>query len=89
MDSVLLIVGAIALIVLILLPFVPWRRGPRCPERGSRQVGRQRKASGMRTSDCGGGGYGGGHSSVQMQYEVRYRCNDCQATWTRTETETR
>jgi hypothetical protein len=41
----------------------------------------------MRTSDFGGGGHGGGGARVQMQYDVKYHCNSCQAQWTATATE--
>ncbi len=89
MDNWLVIVGVGSLVLILVFPFLPIGTRPHCPECGSRKIGVQKTATGMRTSDFSGGGKGGGYSGVQMQYEVEYRCNDCQAQWSKSETETR
>ncbi|WP_420643096.1 hypothetical protein [Candidatus Leptofilum sp.] len=92
MDNWLAIVGVIALIVLFVLPFLPIGTRPRCPECRSRKIGVNKTNKGFRTTGFGGGGSGGGegggYTAVQTFYDVKYRCNDCQAEWTSTATET-
>ena len=89
MDNVLIILGVGALILILVFPFLPIGTRPRCAECGSRKVGVQKTTTGFRSTDFGGGGEGGGGSRMQMQYDVKYHCNNCQAQWTATETETR
>jgi hypothetical protein len=43
----------------------------------------------MRDVGYSGGGIGGGYSSAQILYNVKYRCSACEAQWTSTITETR
>lgn len=88
MDNWLAIVGVVALILLFIFPFLPIGTRPRCPECGSREIGVNKKAKGLRTSGFTGGGEGGGYTAVQTMYEVKYRCNNCQTEWTATATET-
>jgi hypothetical protein len=89
MDNWLVIVGVGFLILIVVFPFLRIGTRPRCRECGSRKIGVQKTATGMRTSDFHSGGEGGGYSAVQTHYEIKYRCNDCQAQWTITATETR
>jgi DNA-directed RNA polymerase subunit RPC12/RpoP len=89
MDNWLVFIGVGFLVLILIFPFLPIGARPRCPECGSRKIGVQKTTTGFRTSDFGGGGEGGGDSRVQMQYDVEYHCNDCQAKWTTTATETR
>ena len=89
MDKWLIILGAGFLLLILIFPFLPIGTRPRCAECGSRKIGVQKTPTGMRTSDFSGGGEGGGYSAVQMHYDMKYRCNDCQAQWTATMTETR
>lgn len=85
MDNWLVILGVGFLILIAVLPFLPIGTRPRCPQCGSRKIGVQKTATGLRDTD-GGGGHGGGR--VQTQYDVKYRCNNCQNQWTTTATET-
>jgi DNA-directed RNA polymerase subunit RPC12/RpoP len=63
---------------------------PRCPECGSRKIGIiSKEPQGMRDVGYSGGGIGGGYSSAQILYNVKYRCSACEAQWTSTITETR
>jgi hypothetical protein len=87
MDNWLVILGVGFLVLILVFPFLPIGTRPRCPECGGRKIGVQKTATGFRTSDFGGG-RGGGGSRVQMQYDVKYQCNDCQTKWTATITET-
>jgi len=89
MDNWLVIMGVGFLILIVIFPFLPIGTRPRCPECDSRKIGVNKTTTGFRMSDSGGGGEGGGGARVQMQYDVKYRCNDCQAQWSATETETR
>lgn len=86
MDKLITIVGIVALLVIFVLPFLPFGTRPRCPECGSRKIGVNKTTTGFRSSDYGG--EGGSHSAIQMQYDVKYCCNDCQAQWQKSETET-
>ena len=85
----LAIVGLICLAAVLVLTLWWFRPRPKCPECGSHEVGLTSKEPlGMRTSDYHSGGEGGGYSAVQLRYRVRYSCNQCQASWTKTITET-
>lgn len=88
MDKLLPILGGVALLIILIFPFLPIGTHPRCPECGSRKIGVQKTTTGFRVTDFGGGGEGGGGSRVQMQYDVKYHCNDCRTQWTATATET-
>jgi hypothetical protein len=79
--------------VLLLVVVITWwltRPRPRCPECNSYQVGLVSKLpQDIRTIDYPPMDEGGVFTAVQMLYQVTYRCNQCQATWTKTITETR
>ena len=93
MDDQIPSIGVALLIIVIVLvaifPFVTRKARPRCQECKSRKIGVEKIPLGMRTSGFCGGGEGGGYSAVQMHYEIKHRCNNCQAQWTVTTTETR
>ena len=74
MDNWLVFVGLGFLALILIFPFLSIGTRPRCPECGSRKIGVQKTATGFRSSDSGEGG----DARVQMQYNVKYRCNDCQ-----------
>jgi len=83
----------IFIVLLSVFVIVWWLTRPRlkCPECGSYRVSLASKESqGMRTFDYHpGGDGGGGYTTAQLVYEVTYRCNQCQATWRKTITESR
>mgnify|MGYP002624595500 CR=1 FL=1 len=89
MDNWLVFVGLGFLALILIFPFMPIGTRPRCAECGSRKIGVQKTTTGFRSTDFGGGGEGGGGSRIQMQYDVKYHCNDCQAQWSAKETEIR
>lgn len=89
MDNWLMIVGLLFVALILVFPFLPIGTRPHCAECGSRKIGVQKTNTGFRASDFHSGGEGGGYTAVQMQYDVKYRCNDCQAQWSDTITETR
>ena len=76
MDNWLVILGVGFLILIAVLPFLPIGTRPRCPECGSRKIGVQKTATGMRDSDFGGGGPGGGGGRAPMQDGGKYRWNN-------------
>ena len=59
---------------------------------GSRKIGVNKTNKGFRTTGLtgggSGGGAGGGYTAIQTFYDVKYHCNDCQAQWQKSETET-
>ena len=92
MDKVLMIAGIGALLLIFIFPFLPIGTRPRCPECGSRKIGVNKTNKGFRstglTGGGSGGGEGGGYTAIQTFYDVKYHCNDCQAQWQKSETET-
>lgn len=89
MDKLLTVVGGLVLAYILVFPFLPIGTRPRCPECGSRKIGVNKTTTGFRSIDYHSGGEGGGYSGVQMQYDIKYHCNNCQAQWSATATETR
>lgn len=82
----------IFVVVLLIFVLIWWftREQPKCPECGSEQIGiSSRRPQGMRTFDYHANSEAGGRTTVQSVYEVTYRCNQCQATWHKTVTESR
>jgi hypothetical protein len=60
----------------------------RCPQCGSLRIGEVSKNPlGMAVSESGSGGPGGGYTTVQVKYEVKYRCGACGAKWQKTVSE--
>ncbi|MEZ4593360.1 MAG: hypothetical protein R3D55_19770 [Chloroflexota bacterium] len=92
MEKLFTVIGLIALLVIFVLPFLPFGTRPRCPECGSRKIGVNKTNKGFRTTGLtgggSGGGEGGGYTSIQTFYDVKYQCNNCQAQWQNSETET-
>lgn len=86
-----LVVGLVFVVVIAgIMVASLWLARPRCPECGSRQIGETLKEPlGMRDVNYHSGGQGGGYTSAQLTYRVKYQCNECQAQWTQTITETR
>ena len=75
------------LVGFLILVFWYTRPRPRCSECKSYKVGLTSKEPlGMLGSHIGGRG---GTGTTQVRYKVTYCCNNCQATWTTTTTETR
>ena len=79
--GILIIAGLAAVLILS-------RR--RCPECHSLKISEiNRESQGMRAADMHTGGEGGGYSSTQIIYKVKFHCGDCQTQWTEIVTETR
>ena len=89
MDNVLPIIGVGFLVFIVIFPFLKIDTRPRCRECGSKKIGVQKTVTGMRAVDYSSGEPGGGGASTQLQYDMKYRCNECQAQWTTTATKTR
>jgi len=86
----------LGIFIAVLIPVfvIGWwltRPRPQCPKCGSYQVSlTSKEPQGMRIFDYHPGGLGGGgYTTVQLVFEVTYRCNQCQATWRKTITESR
>ena len=89
-----LIIGLIIGVVLAGTVFtILWYRRPRprCPECGSLQVGQVSKEPlGVRDIRLPPAVLGGkGYTMAQPSYRITYRCNECQAQWSKTITEKR
>ena len=87
MDTITIALAAVVFILAAILWYM-LGLGPACPECGTRRVSEVgREPLGMRAIPMDGGD-GGGRSGVQLRYDVRYRCGECDAAWTQVETET-
>ena len=84
MDPLTVALAIVVLILALIFWFV-LSLPAGCPECGARrgsEIGRE--PLGMRAVPMDGGGRAG----VQVRYNVRYRCGECEAAWVRVETET-